>query len=161
MPSVNVYLDEESYEMKKKIPKGKFSKIVQNAIKEHFGRDLDPEIIEEKIKGIKNKIEKDENEKKYLEKKAESMCIVEKEKLEIEKKDMKISMEKERKEEKEKKIKEFDSFLNKILELFIIDEKRAKELMKDYSDYKENRISNGKTLMGWANYFESKGVKRK
>ncbi len=102
MPSVNVYLDEEPYEMKKKIPKGKFSKIVQNAIKEHFGRDLDPEIIEEKLRELRIKLKKMKM-KKIFGKKAESMCIVEKEKLEIEKKIWKYLWKKREKKKKRKK----------------------------------------------------------
>lgn len=161
MPPVNIYLDEESYEEKKKIPKGELSKIVQNAIKEHAGMEIDLDAIENKIKLITEDLKKLEYDKKFWEEKAKSMRIVEKEKSEMDKKEKKISMEKEKKEKKEMKTKTFNSLLKKILEWFVIDEKKAKKLMKSYDNYKKSSISKGENFIGWVAYFESKGVKRK
>jgi len=78
MPSVNVYLDEESYEMKKKIPKGNSVKLFKMRLKNTLEEIFDPEIIEEKLRELRIKLKKMKM-KKIFGKKAESMCIVEKE----------------------------------------------------------------------------------
>ncbi len=158
MPSVNIYLDEESYEIKKSIPKGEVSKIVQNAIKEYVGFEITMEQVKEKVRNFQKSEKNIKEELKIWKKRLKSMRIVEKDKAIIKEKEDKIMVENYKRETQKEKTKEYNALFKKMLEWFVIDDKTAKKLTEEI--VKNGSVKDGK-FIGWVNYVKSKGVKRR
>jgi len=154
---VQVYLDKETQEIRNKLERDEFSKIVQNALKEHSGANIDLPSAKAKILFLSDEIKQKQAMKLYWEGKVKELEKGEAEKQERERRAMERQGQKEKEREEVEKNKLFNTNLKALKSMFEVSEKEATASVKEYLNAK----AEGKVKGGFADYFRKKGLKKK
>lgn len=161
MGGIHVYFDRESEEIAKRMPKGELSRVCRKAVKEHGSLTEDQAILHKKEEFFAKEIERLELESKRVRERLDLLkerddqeqlrLLNEKQKREVEETQA-------RKHEEEQEFLLCKKYLN---QMFETKEEEIDLLVTNYLSYKKDALTKGGSLMGFAAYFESVGLKKK